>query len=50
MCVRVQPNILNVENKRDKIFVDKMETLWREKPLRSSQTQDINYSENKAST
>jgi hypothetical protein len=25
-CVRVQQNILNAENKRDKIFVDEMET------------------------
>jgi hypothetical protein len=27
----VQQNILNVENKRDKIFVDEVETLKREK-------------------
>jgi hypothetical protein len=46
----MQQNILNVENKRDKIFVDEVETLWREKPLRGSQTQDIHYSEDKAST
>jgi len=38
VCVRVQQNILNVENKRDKIFVDEVEILWREKPLRGSQT------------
>jgi hypothetical protein len=28
VCVRVQQNILNAENKRDKIFVDQVETLW----------------------
>jgi hypothetical protein len=27
VCVRVQQNILNAENKRDKIFVDEVETL-----------------------
>jgi hypothetical protein len=27
VCVCVQQNILNVENKRDKIFVDEVETL-----------------------
>jgi len=27
VCVRVQQNILNAENKRDKIFVDKVETM-----------------------
>jgi hypothetical protein len=26
VCVRVQQNILNVENKRDKIFVDEVKT------------------------
>jgi hypothetical protein len=31
VCVHVQQNILNVENKRDKIFVDEVETLKREK-------------------
>jgi hypothetical protein len=39
VCARVQQNILNAEIKRDKIFVDEVETLWREKPLRGSQTQ-----------
>jgi cytochrome oxidase assembly protein ShyY1 len=29
------------------IFVDKVETQLREKPLRGSQTQDIHYSEDK---
>jgi len=27
VCVRVQQNILNTENKRDKIFVDEVKTL-----------------------
>jgi hypothetical protein len=27
VCVCVQQNILNAENKRDKIFVDEVETL-----------------------
>jgi hypothetical protein len=27
LCARVEQNILNVEIKRDKIFVDEMETL-----------------------
>jgi hypothetical protein len=35
--------------KGDKYFVDEMETQLREKPLRASQTQDIHYSEDKAS-
>jgi len=41
--------ILNAENKRDKIFVDELETLWREKPLRGSRTQNIHYTVDKAS-
>jgi hypothetical protein len=45
----VKQNILNAENKRDKIFVDEVETLWREKPLRCSQTQDIHYTKDKDS-
>jgi hypothetical protein len=35
--------------KGDKYFVDEVETQLREKPLRGSQIQDINYSEDKAS-
>jgi predicted kinase len=38
-----------VKFKGDKYFVDEVETQLREKPLRDSQTQDIYYSENKAS-
>jgi len=41
--------ILNAEFKGDKYFVDKVETQLREKPLRGIQTQDFNYSEDKAS-
>jgi hypothetical protein len=43
VCVCVQQNILNTEFKEDKIFVDEVETLWREKPLRGSQAQEIHY-------
>jgi len=35
--------------KWDKYFVGEVETQLREKPLRGSQTQDIHYSEDKAS-
>jgi hypothetical protein len=45
----VQQNILNAEYKEDKIFINEVKTLWRENPLRGSQTQDIPYTENKAS-
>jgi hypothetical protein len=41
--------ILNADFKGDKYFVDEVETQLREKLLRDSQTQDIHYSENKAS-
>jgi len=48
--VRVQQNILNTENKIDKIFVDEVETLWREKLLWGSQTQEIHYLKTKQVT
>jgi hypothetical protein len=49
VCVNsVQQNI-KCGIKRDKNFVDEVETQLREKPLRGSQTQDIYYSEDKAS-
>jgi hypothetical protein len=49
VCVNsVQQNI-KCGIKGDKYFVDEMETQLREKPLRASQTQDIHYSEDKAS-
>jgi hypothetical protein len=41
--------IFNAEFKREKYFVDEVETKLREKPLRGSQTQDIHYSEDKGS-
>jgi hypothetical protein len=41
--------ILNAKIKGDKYFVDEVEIQLREKLLRSSQTQDIHYSEYKAS-
>jgi hypothetical protein len=41
--------ILNAEFKGDKYFIDEVETQLREKSLRGSQTQNIHYSEDKAS-
>jgi hypothetical protein len=41
--------MLNAEFKRDKYFVDEVETQLKEKPLQGSQTQYIHYSENKPS-
>jgi cytochrome oxidase assembly protein ShyY1 len=38
-----------MRNLKKTYFVNEVETQLREKPLRDSQTQDINYSENKAS-
>jgi hypothetical protein len=43
MCVCVQQNILNAEFKE-------VEILWREKPLRGSQTQEIHYLKTKQVT
>jgi hypothetical protein len=49
VCVNsVQQNI-KWGIKGDKYFVDEVETQLREKPLLGSQTQDIHYSEDKAS-
>jgi len=45
-CVQ---QIIKCEIKGDKYFVDEVETQLREKPHRGSQTQDIHYSEDKAS-
>jgi len=39
----------NMEFKRDRYFVNEMETQLREKPLQGSQTQDNHYSEDKTS-
>jgi hypothetical protein len=41
--------ILNAEIKGDRYFVDEVEIQLRGKPLQGSQTQDIHYSEDKAS-
>jgi hypothetical protein len=50
VCVCVQQNILNAEFKEDKIFVDEVKNLWREKLLRGSQTQEIHYPKTKQVT
>jgi hypothetical protein len=42
--------ILNAKFKGDKYFVDKVKTQLTKTPLRGSQTQDIHYSEDKASS
>jgi hypothetical protein len=49
VCDSVQQNILIAEFNWHKYFVDQVETQLREKLLWGSQTQDINYSEDKAS-
>jgi hypothetical protein len=49
VCAIVCNKISKCGIKGDKYFVDKVETQLREKPLWSSQTQDIHYSEDKAS-
>jgi hypothetical protein len=41
--------IINTKFKREKYFVDEVETQLREKPLWGSQTLDFHYSEDKAS-
>jgi hypothetical protein len=41
--------ILSAEFRGDKYFADEVETQCREKPLQGNQTQDIHYSEDKAS-
>jgi uncharacterized membrane protein YcaP (DUF421 family) len=46
----VSNKIFKLQNlKRDKYFVDEVETQLREKLLQGSQTQNIHYSEDKAS-
>jgi hypothetical protein len=47
MCLQ---NNISAEFKWYKNFVNEVETQLREKPLQSSQTQYIHYSEDKAST
>jgi len=46
----MQQNILNAKFKEDKIFVDEVETLWREKPFQGSQTQELHYPKTKQVT
>jgi hypothetical protein len=48
VCNSVQQNI-KCRIKGDRYFVDEVEIQLREKSLRGSQTQDIHYSEDKAS-
>jgi hypothetical protein len=49
VCEQFCNKILNAEFKRDKYFVDEVETLIKKKPLRGSQIHEIHYSEDKAS-
>jgi hypothetical protein len=49
VCAKVCNKISKCGIKRDRYFVDDVETQLREKPLRSSQTQDIHYSEDNTS-
>jgi hypothetical protein len=48
VCNSVQQNI-KCRIKGDRYFVDEVKIQLREKSLRGSQTQDIHYSEDKAS-
>jgi hypothetical protein len=47
VCVNSAQQNIKCEIKGDKYFVNEVKTQLREKPLRGSQTQDINYSEDK---
>jgi hypothetical protein len=49
VCAIVCNKISKCGIKRDRYFVNEMETQLREKPLLGSQTQDIHYSKDKAS-
>jgi hypothetical protein len=48
VCAIVYNKISQYESKRDRYFVDEVETQLREKPLWGSQTQNFHYSEDKA--
>jgi len=48
VCAIVCNKISQCGIKRDRYFIDEVETQLREKPLQGSQTQDIHYSEDKA--
>jgi hypothetical protein len=45
---KVSTKISTTESKRQKDFVDEVETQSREKQLRGSQTQEFHYSEDKS--
>jgi hypothetical protein len=49
VCVYVQQNILNTEFKEDKIFIDEVKTLWREKTTLGQPNPGNPLSKNKAS-
>jgi phage pi2 protein 07 len=49
VCVNSLQQNIKCRIKEDKYFVDEVETQLREKSLCGSQTQDIHYSEDKAS-
>jgi hypothetical protein len=49
VCAIMCNKISQCEKQRDRYFVDEVETQLRKKPFRGSQTQDIHYSEDKAS-
>jgi hypothetical protein len=48
VCAIVYNKISQCGSKRDRYFVDEVETQLREKPLWGSQTQNFHYSEDKA--
>jgi hypothetical protein len=48
VCAIVCNKISQCGIKKDRYFLDEVETQLREKPLRGSQTQDFHYSEGKA--
>jgi len=48
VCDQLCNKILNTKFKRDKYFVDEVETFIKRKPLRDNKTQEIHYSEDKA--
>jgi hypothetical protein len=49
MCDQCVRKYQNAKFKEDRYFVKEVEIQLRKNPLRGSKTQDINYSENKAS-
>jgi hypothetical protein len=49
VCAKVCNRISKCGIKRDRYFVDEVETQLREKPLQGSQTQDIHYLKDKTS-